>query len=46
MLILETILNENVKNLKKEKIKKSVDGLSKRKYTYRVIEEDEDINVV
>lgn len=46
MLILETILNENVKNLKKEKIKKSVDGLSKRKYTYRVVEEDENINVV
>lgn len=45
MLILESILKENVRDIKKDNIKKSVDGLSKRKYAYRIIEED-DIDVL
>lgn len=42
LMIVENVLrNINTSCLKRENIKKAVDGLSNRKYTFRVVEENE-----
>ena len=45
LLIVESVLNEiNPSCVQKEKIQKAIDGLFSRKYTFRIIEEEELLN--
>ena len=47
LLIISSVLKENNKQIAFERklIQSSIDGLSKRKYTFRVVEEEEDDSV-
>lgn len=44
--VISGIKTQGITYLARSSVQKCIDGLSKRKYTYRVVEEDEDINVV
>ena len=45
LLIVESVLNEiNPSCVQKEKIQKAIDGLFSRKYTFRIVEEEELLN--
>ena len=48
LLIVENVLGQikNISCLHREKIQKAIDGLFTRKYTFRIVEEDETENVV
>lgn len=48
LLIVENVLSQikNISCLHREKIQKAIDGLFTRKYTFRIVEEDESENVV
>lgn len=48
ILIVENVLGQikNISCLHREKIQKSIDGLFTRKYTFRIVEEEETENVV
>lgn len=48
LLIVENVLGQikNISCLHREKIQKSIDGLFTRKYTFRIVEEEETENVV
>ena len=48
LLIVENVLNQikNISCLQREKIQKAIDGLFTRKYTFRIVEEEEAENVV
>lgn len=48
LLIVENVLNQikNISCLHCEKIQKAIDGLFTRKYTFRIVEEEESENVV
>ena len=46
MLVLSSVLKMDFRNLDRSTIDKAVRGLAKRKFTYRVIEEEETENVV
>lgn len=45
-LIIDKVLQMDFRQIDREKINKAVAGLAKRKFTYRVIEEDQTENVV
>lgn len=48
LLIVENVLSQikNISCLHREKIQKAIDGLFTRKYTFRIVEEDESENAV
>lgn len=48
LLIVENVLGQikNISCLHREKIQKAIDGLFTRKYTFRIVEEEETKNVV
>ena len=46
MLVLSSVLKMDFRNLDRNTIDKVVTGLTKRKFTYRVVEEEETENVV
>lgn len=46
LLIINNVLRMDFRNLDREVINKAVIGLAKRKFTYRVVEEDETENVM
>lgn len=46
ILIIQTVLSNGINYLKRDNIQKAVDGLSNRKYKFRIIEEDESDAVV
>ena len=45
-MIINNILRMDFRNLDREVVNNAVVGLTKRKFTYRVVEEDETENVV
>ena len=46
MLVLSSVLKMDFRNLDRNTIDKVVTGLTKRKFTYRVVEEEETESVV
>lgn len=45
-MIINNILRMDFRNLDREVVNKAIIGLAKRKFTYRVVEEEETENVV